>query len=323
MKKDLATKTITKCKDVFSDICNVNLLEQELRICPEQLELIPTELTYHDAEGDLREHRMDVRMKYKTLNADIALFCMENQSGISNVMPVRDMGYLYSSYNEQIREIKKENKQAGETYITKEIGDTQKLTPVISLVIYYGLEDWAGPKTLLDMLDISDEWRDKLEPLITNHQIKIVHLAAQDEETRKKYQSDFRHIADYLAYMRNKDKEKLESFSRDKTRKIVHPQEFLDMMHAFSKDEKYLLMAEELQKQENREEEMNMCMLLDIVEERGIAKGKQEEIIHGISVLVETCQELGVSLADTLERVIANFDLTPETAKDEVEKYWR
>jgi hypothetical protein len=46
------------------------------------------------------------------------------------------------------------------------------------------------------------------------------------------YQSDFRHIADYLAC--RGDKEKLREFRRDETRIIKHPEEFLDMMDAFA-----------------------------------------------------------------------------------------
>jgi hypothetical protein len=46
------------------------------------------------------------------------------------------------------------------------------------------------------------------------------------------YQSDFRHIADYLAC--RGDKEKLQKFRKDETRIVKHPEEFLDMMDAFA-----------------------------------------------------------------------------------------
>ena len=64
MKKDLAAKEMTKCADVFSDICNVNLFGSEQRLRPEELELLPTEQRYRDRNGNLREHRMDVRMRH-------------------------------------------------------------------------------------------------------------------------------------------------------------------------------------------------------------------------------------------------------------------
>lgn len=276
VKKDLATKKMTACKDVFSDICNVNLMLYESRrgecckkICPEDLKRIPTELVYRDRAGDLREHRMDVRMKHTESNTEIAIFCLENQSGISNIMPVRNMGYSYSGYSEQIRGIKKKNARRGMRFYTKEIGDNQKLAPVICLILYYGTEEWTGPKTLKELLYIPEEWRAVLEPWISDYKIHIVSLAGQSEEIRDKYQSDFRHIVDYLAYRKNNDVEKLEEFSHDKTRKIVHPQEFVDMMYAFTDDKRYAVLAEQFSQSRKEGEDINMCMLLDMVEGRG------------------------------------------------------
>lgn len=43
---------------------------------------------------------------------------------------------------------------------------------------------------------------------------------------------------------------------------------------------------------------------------------------HGICVLVGTCHEFGVSIADTISRVAANFELPVNEAELEVKKYW-
>ena len=343
MKKDLSTKSMLKCRDVFSDICNVNLFGEEGTLSPEQLELMPTETIYHGSDGNLREHRMDVRMKHKGSKTDIAVFCMENQSGTCNTMPVRDMGYLYSGYNEQIQRIRVDNAGKGLYYFGRELGDDQKLVPVISLILYYGIEDWTGPVSLMDILEIPEEWRDKLEPLIADHSIRVIHLAAQDEETRKKYRSDFRHVVDYLAYVRAKDKKKLKEYMKDKGRKVVHPREYLDMMYAFTSDKRYREIAENLIKRGKEKEETDMCIMLDMLEESGVKKGRREgrregqregrlegrregrleEMTHGMRVLTETCQELGVSLSDTAKRVAEKFDVSPAKAEKEVYKYWK
>ena len=83
-----------------------------------------------------------------------------------------------TSYSEQIQKIKEQNLLKGISYYTKEIGDSQKLKPVISLVLYYGTDDWDAPRSLVDLLDIPEEWRKRLEPLIADHPIRIIHLAA-------------------------------------------------------------------------------------------------------------------------------------------------
>jgi hypothetical protein len=37
-----------------------------------------------------------------------------------------------------------------------------------------------------DLLSVPEDWKEKLEPLITDHPVRIIHLATQDEETRTK-----------------------------------------------------------------------------------------------------------------------------------------
>lgn len=66
------------------------------------------------------------------------------------------------------------------------------------------------------------------------------------------------------------------------------------MMHAFTSDTKYLQISEQLKKQGKEQEATNMCMLLDIVEERGIEKG----INQGISQGIEQTNKLILRLAE-------------------------
>lgn len=297
MEKDLSTKVLTKCADVFSDICNVNLFGCREVLRPEELEEVSPELEYHGAGGKLREHHMDVRMRHKCTKTEFAVFGLENQTGVCNTMPVRDMGYVYSGYSEQIRQIRQKNEQKGIRYYSKEIGDDQKLMPVINLILYYGLEKWSGPETLLDMLSIPDEWRPILEPLLENHRIRIVHLAAQDEETRKKYQSDFRHVVDYLAYIKQKDREKLKKYMHDRSRIVVHPQEYLEIMHAFTSDGRYRIVAEKVREREEKGEKFNMCILMDLAEEEGMKKGMKEGFGKGREKGLKEVNLLNIRLA--------------------------
>ncbi|MDY3908389.1 MAG: hypothetical protein SOZ48_01450 [Eubacterium sp.] len=57
------------------------------------------------------------------------------------------------------------------------------------------------------MLEIPGDQRELWEPWITDHPIHVIDLAEQDEETRKKYHSDFRHIVNYLALQEGRQEE--------------------------------------------------------------------------------------------------------------------
>ena len=109
MTKDLTEKNLVEAPEVFADISNVNLYDGEQVIQPEDLELLPQEMHYKGSEGKPAKVMADVRMRWRKNGTIIALIQMENQSEINNIMPVRDLGYIFNNYNEQIKEHKREN----------------------------------------------------------------------------------------------------------------------------------------------------------------------------------------------------------------------
>ena len=63
-------------------------------------------------------------------------------------MPVRDMGYQHAKYMEQIKAAKESNQKTSNypNPMTKELNDSQKLSPVITLVLNYSQKEWEKPK---------------------------------------------------------------------------------------------------------------------------------------------------------------------------------
>jgi len=56
-----------------------------------------------------------------------------------------------------------------------------------------------------------------------------------------------------------------------------------------------------------------------IGEERGEARGEE----RGIRSLVETCQEVGLSIADATEKLISKFGLSEKASMAKIEQYWK
>lgn len=281
MKQDLAAKSLEAFPDVFADIGNVNLYDGERVIAPEELEQMPSEMIYGEPQGGQRELRADIRMRIKQSGTEIAIMTVENQAGICNTMPVRSMGYEYAGYMEQIRRIKEENRKKGKNYFTKEIVDSQKLVPVISLVLYYGEEEWEYPLSLMDLFELSEEDRKRFGPHIQNHSIHLVPLRKQDEETQKKYCSDFRYVVQYLSG--RDDKEKMVQRMKEDTGKLDHPKEFLEVMSAVTKDRRYEQIKNGLMTKIEKGEDINMCTIAEELERQGIQKGVRQGLEQGIS----------------------------------------
>ena len=239
MAKDLTEKNLVEAPEVFADISNVNLYDGEQVIQPEDLELLPQEMHYKDSEGKPAKVMADVRMRWRKNGTIIALIQMENQSEINNIMPVRDLGYIFNNYNEQIKEHKRVNERSGRNFYARELADDDRLQPVITFVIYYGKEEWTRPLSILDMLDLEEEEKKKLQPFLLNHKIHLISLSNLDENEIEKYKSDFWHVIKFLTLRgHGKTRKYLEEESGRRT--VKHPEEVSDVLYALSKDKRFL-----------------------------------------------------------------------------------
>ena len=250
--KDLAEKNLLQYKDVFSDIVNVNLFGGRCYVSAEELSREPGELITKAVSDDkLRQLQMDVPMKCKKHNRSFFL-CLENQSDKNNVMPVRDMGYQHAKYMEQIKEAKESNRKTGNypTPMTKELNDSQKLSPVITLVLNYSQKEWKKPRCLNDMLEFPEDIGEELTKWIPEHPICIINLASQSETTIRQYQSDFKYIVRYLC-CRN-DRKKLDEYFQTTEFELDHPEAFLDWLSAVTNDRRYRKAKELIEETEGK-----------------------------------------------------------------------
>ena len=242
--KDLAEKNLLQYKDVFSDIVNVNLFGGRCYVSAKELSREPGELIMKTvSDKNLRQLQMDVPMKCKKNNRSFFL-CLENQSDKNNVMPVRDMGYQHAKYMEQIKAAKESNQKTSNypNPMTKELNDSQKLSPVITLVLNYSQKEW--------------------------------------ETTIRQYQSDFKYIVRYLSC--GNDRRKLDEYFQTTEFQLDHPEAFLDWLSAVTNDRRYRKAKELIQETEGKGGRINMCVLLDMYEERGIEKGIAQGEARGI-----------------------------------------
>lgn len=282
LNKDITTKMLLEYPDVFADIENVCLFGGKPVIKPDDLELCPQEIVYKETDGQIHEHRGDIRMRLKEKGMELAILHIENQSGVSNVMPLRDMGYIYSDYQNQLRALKEKNRKAGRHYVMQEIGDDQKLCPVIMLVLYYGTEKWTGPTRLMDMLDIPEGDRELWEMVIEDHKIHLIDLSRQNDAEVDQYTSDLWYIVKCLKC--ENDKEKYKNFLIEGAhRKMQHPEAVIDMLTSLTGKVNAKKMADQLicdQKKEGGD--CTMYTFLDYFEEVGMEKGIKKGMEKGI-----------------------------------------
>ena len=107
------------------------------------------------------------------------IYCLENEAKVSYVMPVRGMLYEAGRYMEQVKAIHAGHRSTdyqdwGE--FSSGFTRTDKVQPMITLVLYWSREPWDGARSLLDMLDLSEEEKNDLSPFLNDYKVNLINM---------------------------------------------------------------------------------------------------------------------------------------------------
>ena len=319
MGKDPSENRLEEKPDVFVDVINNLVLGGKQLITEEELVPLPTRAYVRKKDGELRSGMRDVQMESRKNGTLRLITSIENQTEIDNTMPERVMGYDYAAYEEQIRNLCQKNQQGRTPAYTKRLLDGQKVAPVITVVLYYGAKEaWETPLRLHDMLDFPPEIEPIIKPYVADYPINVIDVSRLPEETRKRLKSDFRLIADYLAYKNNP--KRMKQFMNENNQQIRHPEEFLDVMSEVASDGRYKKIKEQVLRRVENREELTMCIIAEEFENKGIEKGIE---LGRIQEAIEMLQEFERSWEDTYARIMQKFSLSEKEANNYMEKYWR
>lgn len=282
-QKDITEKILEDYNDVFADIVNVLLFRGNRIVKEESLKETKVKSQYKAEAGKLHEQERDVAKYWQDGNALVAICGLENQTVEEKYMPLRVFSYDGASYR---RQLLSEN-------------DENPIVPVVSLVLHFGMKEWSSPHNLKGVIDIPKE----LELYVNDYKANIFNIAFLDDETVQMFQSDFRIVADFFVQKRkNKD------YVPDE-HKIKHVDEMLKLLQVLTGDDRYNVKFSEAEKKED----IKMCDVM----ERAVNKGKEEERINSIKVLVSSLEEFGISSEAIIEKVMEKFNFS----RDEATKY--
>lgn len=269
-EKDRAEKYLLSKPDVFADITNVLIAEEEI-VTVEDLIDGPTQSVYKAEPPDgLREQSRDVSKYVEQAGIRIALIGIENQSTVDQDMVFRVMGYDYASYRSQI--------DAG-----------KERYPVITGVLYFGDRPWTGPHTIGEAVQLPEKYRE----FFADYKIHVIDIPRLPESVRKNLKSDFAMVADLFA---NRHREDYVPGSQV----LQHPQEVLEFLRVFTGDERYRRIEMELISRVERGEKITMCDFLERAEQKGIQKGIQEGIQEGIQKGIQEGETRTLKLMEKL-----------------------
>lgn len=185
LKPDIILKNYWNDNSQFADLFNAVLFGGEQVISPDELEDVDTEessiLEHRDYAENIRASRDNIKVCKKSLTygVELTLLGLESQEHIHYAMPMRIMGYDYGTYKKQYDSNAGKYQSADgldENEYLSGMKKTDKFTPVITVVVYYGEKAWDGATALHDMLNIPD----KMKPFVNDYKMLLVEAGKND-----------------------------------------------------------------------------------------------------------------------------------------------
>lgn len=163
---------------VFADMVNLCVYDGRRVIRPEELTDEESVVYPKSHQGKRSERRNDVSKRCRNGSA-YQIFCLENETKINYIMPVRGMEYEAGRYRKQVREIT-ESHEKGDYQDWGELSSgftrEDRLYPVVTLVLYWSREVWDGARSLLEMLDMTEEEKKALTPFLQDYKLNLINM---------------------------------------------------------------------------------------------------------------------------------------------------
>ena len=232
---DTVTKAYMKENTVFADAFNYLLYRGRAVVDPTQLqELDTTEIALpfgaQDEDGKPQE---DAVQKYRDVlksavikedgEAAYILLGIENQTDIHYAMPVRNAVYDALQYGRQVADIAIKHRREDASSKAHSRGEylsgfykDDRLTPVITLVLHFGANEWNGPLSLHEMMNVKNR---ELLRFVQDYQVHLIDPARLSEEELAKFSTSLREVMGYIKY--SKDKKKLSEFLKENPRMLI------------------------------------------------------------------------------------------------------
>ena len=219
---DIVTKEYMRDNKVFADAVNYLLYQGKPVVDPLKLEEKDSaELAVLFGEnrkmnGKKEKEYLETQQKFRDVLKKIVIMQdeklmylilgVENQTDIHYAMPVRNMIYDALQYGKQVNETAAKHREDRDWGNKQEylsgFCKTDKLLPVITLVIHFGSEPWDGPKSLHEMLEICDP---DILSYIQDYKIHLIDPAGLTLEDLEKFQSSLREVLGCIKYSGNKE----------------------------------------------------------------------------------------------------------------------
>lgn len=317
IKSDLILKNFWRDNDRFADLFNACVFNGKQILKPEDLTEVDTDISSlikFNGHAETIQKVLDV-VKKTAYGVDFVILGIENQQRIHYAMPLRHMiGDAFSylkEYNELAAGNKKEKNLENSDEFLSKLRKTDRLHAVMTICVYYGEKEWDGPRLLLDMLTIPEEWKS----LVSDYKFNLIEV--RESEHLKFHNQDVKTIFNISRFIYDKEYDKLNNIYKEQTIST----ELAMVIGAITETQKLI---DDALKSKKKGEQLNMCKALEELEERGRQRGEIQIKILQIQKKIKKNKQLS-QIADEIEEDEENikdlYELIkkyPEKTKEEI-----
>lgn len=174
---------------------------------------------------------------------------------------------------------------------------TDRLIPVVTLVIYFGSDSWDAPLSLKEMYSNTDSVILAHAP---DYHVNLIAPKEMPDDEINEFHSNLREVMLYIKY--SKDKQTLN--------KVVMEDIKFQHLERQAAEVINVVTGSKLKYPEGKGD-VNMCLAIQQMREESEIKG---------AVLM--CKNLGISLADTIKQIAEMFHISESESNETVKQYW-
>lgn len=310
LKPDTVMKTYWNRNEEFADLFNAFLYDGRRVIHASELEERDTDssvILHMDSDLETKQAVRDLfKVVMTTEHAEYVLLGIENQESIHYAMPLRDLEYTVCTYLRQYERIKekypKRKGLSGNEFLSH-MKKTDRLIPVITVVLYYGDEEWDAAGSLYEMLDLPED----LKPFVSDYRMNLIEVRNAELVFHNKNNKDLFHLLQVIydngRNISERKREVLEYAAENEVDKIV--------LMAFGS-------TSGIDMEILEREGADVCTFFEEIEREGELIGEVKGEARGIIKMLRRYQK---SDADILKELVTEIQMSAEEATEYLDQY--
>ena len=326
-KIDTLTKEYMRRPIIFADVFNQFLYHGQQIIQPDRLaELDTTEIAvpYGADHVSVPEQRYrDVSKMLMAMTDGKVAYCIlavENEAKIHYAVPVKNGLYDFLQLAHQVskasashKKSKSEEKPSRNEFLSG-FYKSDRWLPVLTVVVYFGAEEWDGPLSLREMYADCDE---TVLQYVADYRINLITPRGLSDKEIDEFQTNLREIMRYIKY--SNDKKKLDNILKTEQRFRSVERSAVEIINAATNSK---------MKIDEGKESVDMCLAIQEMREESRIEGRNEGRCEGrnegeLEGAITFAKELGIPKEEVKKSFMLKYQKSEQETEELMKLYWK